>query len=306
MRLGIVGCGTVVERGYLPALAGSRGLRLVAVADPVAERRQLADGVAGYRDLAEMLSAGGLDAVLVCSPPELHLEHAEACTRAGIHTLVEKPPGVTLEQVERLATLRPEPLVGFNRRFAHGLPIGSRAVERPARVTAIFDTPAGDWDRGRPAPDPLLDLGCHLVDLCCWITGTLPARARSMPAAPGRASFEIETSDGLRLHAECGDAPTYRELLDVRGEHGETRSWRWPESAIRQVAQRLAGRPPALIGSWRAQLEAFAQAVQGGGPGRLTSAREALVVMDALEAVKASRAGDYRWVTISRASSRLR
>jgi predicted dehydrogenase len=306
MRLGIVGCGRLVERGYLPALAGSRSLRLVAVADPMAERRQLADGVAGYQDLDEMLAAGTFDAVLVCSPPELHLEHAEACAHAGIHTLVEKPPGLTLKQAERLAALRPEPMVGFNRRFAHGLPIGRRAVGRPTRVTGIFDAPPGDWDRGRAPPDPLLDLGCHLVDLCCWITGTRPARARSMPAAPGRVSFELEMSDGLRLHAVCGEAPAYRELLDVRGEHGETRSWRWPESAVRQGVQRFAGRPPALVGSWRAQLEAFAGTVRGRDPGRLALAREAVAVMGALEGVRASEAADQRWVTVPGSSWALR
>ena len=301
MRLGIVGCGSVVARGYLPALAGSTAFRLVAVADPVAERRELADGVVGYQDLDEMLSAGTFDGVVVCSPPELHLEHAEACARAGIHTLVEKPPGLTLDQAERLAALRPEPLVGFNRRFAHGLPIGRRAVERPTRVTAIFDAPPGDWDRGGAAPDPLLDLGCHLVDLCCWITGTRPATARSMPAAPGRASFELEMSNGLRLYAECGEAPAYRELLNVRGEHGATRSWRWPEPVGRQLAARLARRPPALVRSWRAQLEAIAVVVAGDEPRRVATAGEAIKVMAALDAVKASAANDRRWFTTASA-----
>jgi predicted dehydrogenase len=300
-RLGIVGCGLVAERGYLPALAGLRGLRLVAVADPVAERRRLADGVAGYEDLDEMLSAGGLDAVLVCSPPELHLEHAEACARAGIQTLVEKPPGLSLEQTERLAALRPEPLVGFNRRFADGLPVGRGAVDRPTRVTAIFNAPPGDWDRGRPPPDPLLDLGCHLVDLCCWITGTTPARARSMPATPGRVSFELEMSNGLRLHALCGEAPAYRELLELRGEHGEMRSWRWPEPVDRQLAALLSRRPPALVRSWRAQLAAIASVVVGCEARRVASAGEAVKVMAALDAVRASAGNGRHWLTIASA-----
>jgi hypothetical protein len=64
-----------------------------------------------------------------------------------------------------------------------------------------------------------LDLGCHLVDLGCWITGTSPERARAVAAGAGRASFEIEMSRGIRLYAECGEAPDYRELIDVRAEH---------------------------------------------------------------------------------------
>jgi predicted dehydrogenase len=298
VSLGIVGCGMVVERGHLPALAGMKGIRLAAVADPIRARRQIAGGVAGYAQLEEMLAAAQLDAVLICSPPALHLQHAESCAAAGVRTLVEKPPGLTLEHARKLAALRPEPTIGFNRRFAGGLPVGASGVDSPSRVTAIFDAPPGDWDRGVAAADPLLDLGSHLVDLCCWITGTRPARARSIPSSAGRVRFEIEMTDGLRLYGACGAASAYRELLDVRGEQGGARTWRWPEPAPRQAAERLARRPPALIGSWRAQLRAFASAVRGADSGRLALAREAVQVMAALEAVRTSAAVSQRWVTI--------
>ncbi len=129
-----------------------------------------------------------------------------------------------------------------NRRFARGLPIGRRAVGNPTRVTAIFDAPRGDWNPGGAPPDPLLDLGSHLVDLCCWITGARPDRARSMAAAPGRARFELEMTGGVRLHAVCGEAPAYRELLDPQ-RGGETRSWRWPGQPFdRCLSALLAGR----------------------------------------------------------------
>jgi predicted dehydrogenase len=298
MRLGIVGGGMVVERGHIPALAGIKGIRPAAVADPIPDRRRVAPGVTGYADLEEMLAAERLDAVVICSPPGLHLEHARTCAAAGVPTLVEKPPGVTLEHARELAALRPEPMIGFNRRFARGLPIGVRGVDRPSRVTAIFDAPAGDWDRGGTPVDPLLDFGCHLVDLGCWLTRTRPARGRAIPASAGRVSFEIEMSGGLRLHTECGAAPTYRELIDVRYERGATRTWRWPEPAPRRLVGRLARRPSPLIGSWRAQLQAFCDLLRGADPGRLARAREGVQVMAALEAVQASAAGSHDWVTV--------
>ena len=304
LALGIVGCGLVVERGHLPALAGLEGIRIAAVADPVADRRRIALGVTGYADLEQMLAAERLDAVLICSPPDLHVQHAGACAAAGIRTLVEKPPGLTLEQARTLAALRPEPMIGFNRRFARGLPIGARAVRSPARLTAIFDAPPGDWDRGDARTDPLLDLGCHLVDLGCWITGTSPERARAIAAGTGRASFEIEMSRGIRLYAECGEASDYRELIEVRGAQGETRTWQWPVRGTRGLAERLARLPSPLIGSWRAQLEAFANAVRGGDAGRLAPARAGIAVMAALEAVQASAAAGGDWVTVSLAPRR--
>lgn len=288
----------VVERGYLPALAGLRDIRLAAVADPVRDRHRVAGGVPGYRKLEEMLAAERLEAVLICSPPELHLEHAEACTAAGIPTLVEKPPGLSLDHACKLSALRPEPAIGFNRRFAGGLPVGSRRVAAPSRVTAIFDAPPGDWDRGHCAADALWDYGCHLVDLTCWIAAANPLRARAIDVSRSRASFEVEMTDGLRLHAECGVAAHYRELIDIRAVSGETRTWRWPPPAHRDVVARLGRRPSPLISSWRAQLRAFAGVVRGASAGPLALAGEGIRVIAALEAVQASAAAGQDWVIV--------
>ncbi|MFL5945308.1 MAG: hypothetical protein ACJ74D_07910 [Gaiellaceae bacterium] len=38
LRLGLIGCGLIAERGYLPALRRARGVRLVAVADRIGAR----------------------------------------------------------------------------------------------------------------------------------------------------------------------------------------------------------------------------------------------------------------------------
>ncbi len=83
LALGIVGCGLAVERGHLPALAGLEGIRLTAVADPVADRRRIAPGAVGYANLDEMLAAERLDAVLICSPPGSHVQHAETTGKLG-------------------------------------------------------------------------------------------------------------------------------------------------------------------------------------------------------------------------------
>ena len=68
-----------------------------------------------------MLAEAPLDAVVVCSPPALHVAHARACAEANVPMLVEKPPGLTREDAVELASLTPTPVIGFNRRFARGL-----------------------------------------------------------------------------------------------------------------------------------------------------------------------------------------
>jgi predicted dehydrogenase len=47
----------------------------------------------------------GLEAVAVCTPPTARYQIARDCIEAGLHTLLEKPPGVTLSEVEHLVCL---------------------------------------------------------------------------------------------------------------------------------------------------------------------------------------------------------
>ena len=78
VRLGLIGCGLIAERGYGPALERADGVRLAAVADPVRARcAQVAPGVPAFGSAAEMLEAGAGDvlerlcrrALLLRSPP---------------------------------------------------------------------------------------------------------------------------------------------------------------------------------------------------------------------------------------------
>ncbi|HEU5142521.1 MAG TPA: Gfo/Idh/MocA family oxidoreductase, partial [Solirubrobacterales bacterium] len=95
LRLGIVGSGRIVERGYLPALDGSAAWMLTALADPELSRAQrLAEacGAAAYPSSEEMLASGDVDAIVVATPAHLHVQVADAAATAGIPSLVEKPP----------------------------------------------------------------------------------------------------------------------------------------------------------------------------------------------------------------------
>src|SRR5581483_1701957 len=146
--------------------------------------------------------------------------------------------------------------------------------------------------------EPLLDLGCHLVDLACWLTGVDPVRARAMVVTEARACFEVELEQGVRLYAECGEATSYRELLELRSEDGLVRTWEWPGRGARGLLTTLQRNGSALVSSWRAQLRALARLITAGDPGRLAPARDGLKVMAALEAVRLSAVRDRDWVAL--------
>ena len=102
---GIVGLGKIARDQHLPALAASPGLHLAAVASPDAA----GEAVPSFPDLGAMLACGPrLDAVIMCQPPQARFAAARMALLAGKHVFLEKPPGMTLGEVDVLATLADE------------------------------------------------------------------------------------------------------------------------------------------------------------------------------------------------------
>jgi predicted dehydrogenase len=62
-------------------------------------------GAQVYDDYAEMLAAGGLDAVVVATPVPTHYALARQALEAGRHVFVEKPPAMRASEMEELVSL---------------------------------------------------------------------------------------------------------------------------------------------------------------------------------------------------------
>ena len=97
-RLGIVGVGKIARDQHLPAIEASSAFTIVAAASRNAD----VEGVANHPTIEAMIAAGGLDAVALCQPPQARYAAARAAIDAGLHVLLEKPPGATLSEVEEL------------------------------------------------------------------------------------------------------------------------------------------------------------------------------------------------------------
>jgi D-galactose 1-dehydrogenase len=99
LRIGLVGYGKIARDQHLPAIAGTPGVKLVAVASP----NSRAPDVANYPDVEAMLAGEPeLDAVAMCQPPQARYQAARAALAAGKHVFLEKPPGATISEVEAL------------------------------------------------------------------------------------------------------------------------------------------------------------------------------------------------------------
>ena len=112
VRIAIIGYGKIAKDQHVPAIEADPRFELAAT---VSRQSAGAPGVPCFTSHRQMLAdMTELDAVAICTPPSARYPIARDCIAAGLHTLLEKPPGVTLGEVEELARIaEPAPVTLF-------------------------------------------------------------------------------------------------------------------------------------------------------------------------------------------------
>lgn len=102
LKIGLVGLGKIAIDQHIPAIRGNPNLELVAGCSP----RARPEGIRAYSSMAEMLEAHPeIEAVAICTPPQVRRAIAEEAIRAGKHVFLEKPPAATLGEAEAIKNL---------------------------------------------------------------------------------------------------------------------------------------------------------------------------------------------------------
>ena len=131
-KVALVGIGKIALDQHVPALAAAPEWELAATVS----RKGRVEGVRAYTDMAEMLRAEPeVTVVSLALPPVPRFAAAEAALAAGRHVMLEKPPGATLAEVQRLAAMAE----------AQGLTLYTTWHSRMAQAVA----PAKAWLAGR-------------------------------------------------------------------------------------------------------------------------------------------------------------
>ena len=144
LRVAVIGCGGR-GRGHMKILSEFDDTDLVAVCDPVeAARNSAADtfNVSNrYESIEALLDSETLDAIFVATPAHLNGEAALPCFERGVHTLLEKPPGMSVSETVVLRTAAEQSgakgMVGWNRRFHPIIVEAKRQVIARGPVTQI-------------------------------------------------------------------------------------------------------------------------------------------------------------------------
>src|SRR3954463_12413681 len=99
IRIAIVGLGKIASDQHVPAISATAGVELAAIAS----RHAAIDGIAPFATLDELLAAAAdIDAVALCTPPQVRHAQAASALQAGKHVLLEKPPGATVSELTPL------------------------------------------------------------------------------------------------------------------------------------------------------------------------------------------------------------
>ena len=232
LRVAIVGFGKIARDQHVPAIAASEGVELVAVADPVASL----PGVPHAATLVELLRGGpDIDAVAICTPPQVRQAQAAIALAAGKHVLLEKPPGATVAELAPLVAAaraagrtlftawhsRYAPAVEPARQWLAGRQINS--------VRIIWKEDVRVWHPGQAwifAPGGLgvFDPGINALSI---LTRILPqplfvtSADLAFPAnrdAPIAASLALSDARGLQIAAEFDFRQTGPQTWDIEIE----------------------------------------------------------------------------------------
>lgn len=104
---GLLGAGLIAPF-HAKALNASRNGKLIGIADVNPERLARLTGeygCKGFGSLEEMLDDPEIQVVNVLTPNHLHFDAVMAAARAGKHLLVEKPPAMSLREVDTMITV---------------------------------------------------------------------------------------------------------------------------------------------------------------------------------------------------------
>ena len=206
LRGAISGFGEVAARGHLPGWLTREGVSIVAIHEPVAERREVAmrtfKSARIYDDLGLMLDGESPDFVDIASPPAYHAGAIRAALEAGAHVLSEKPLCLELVQFDeltKLAAARSRVLMCVhNWKHApsmavarHALASGRLGSLRFISIDRMRTEPAGGAGKWRSETSSgggiLIDHGWHAFYLAQWL----------MDDAPQSVSAALSHHDGL-------------------------------------------------------------------------------------------------------------
>ncbi|HET7615408.1 MAG TPA: Gfo/Idh/MocA family oxidoreductase, partial [Bacillales bacterium] len=186
LRVGMIGTGGI-SHWHAKQLAELAEVEVTAIADPAPGNREYViqhyqfGSASQYGDYKEMLEYERPDAVVICTPHTMHVDHVIDSLNHGCHVLVEKPMACSLEESERMINTAEENgkvlQVSYQRHFEPPFLYIREAIAegKIGKLTSVTASLYQDWKQlsaGKWRQDPklsgggmLMDSGSHIIDV---------------------------------------------------------------------------------------------------------------------------------------------
>jgi predicted dehydrogenase len=275
---GLIGAGDIARRRVAPAIRQSPASELVAVSrarvDLVRAFATEFGALRSYARWQDLVVDTDLHGVYVATPVDVHAEQTIAAAEAGKHVLCEKPMAMTAAECDRMiaachgngVTLG----VAYYRRFYPAIMRAKAILECGEIGTPVFaQMTAFEWfdadrthprawllDRSRAGGGPMMDFGCHRLDVLVHLFG----RVSRVSALTANVVFDRDVEDTAVAILEFDSGPCAtvavshgvrdrQDTLDVFGTRGSIRCALLNAGELRITAdgrERLETHAPAV------------------------------------------------------------
>lgn len=316
VRVGVIGAG-IMGAGHARILHTQvPGAEVVMVADIDPTRAaSVADEIPGCRvtdDARELIADEGVDALLVASSDDTHVDYVRACLAARKPVLCEKPLAPTADECQTLVAAEdavivegvPLVSVGFMRRFDPGYVELRDLIEAGELGVPLVVHSVG---RGVSAPagsDELTVTGSaiHDIDIAPWLLSSRVVEAawlapRQSPAVSDRRDPQfllLRTADGALITVDVFLNARYGydircEVVGAEGTASLTEPARLTrDSGLTRGHRYSADWRPRFADAYRLQSSAWISSLIAGVPSPLATARDGLQAALVADAVISS------------------
>lgn len=186
-KVAIIGLGGVAQVVHLPILSKLMNVQISAVADrnknqlnSVGDKFKIEKR---YTDHKEMLDKEEIEAVIIATPTNTHLEIALDCLKANKHILIEKPIARNVAEAKQINAAskkyKKQVMVGMNLRYRPDAML-MKSLINSGELGDIFYIRCGwlrkqsseqKWfiNKSQSGGGVIIDLGILILDLALWI-----------------------------------------------------------------------------------------------------------------------------------------
>ncbi len=152
LKIGLIGLGKIAVDQHIPSIRANKNLQLVAGCSP----RARPEGIPAYDDMNAMMAAHPeIEAIAICTPPQIRHEIAKDVIAMGRHVFLEKPPAATLGEAEAIRTLAAAKgvslLASWHSRFAPAVEAAKAWMDARAikNISIVWKENVRQWHPGQ-------------------------------------------------------------------------------------------------------------------------------------------------------------